>query len=250
MVNIVWQSVINVLAPRKCLVCGNVFEETFTPKRFDVMSHICQRCFDRLPIAPKPDTLLGEIAKNFLGEKFAFSRIISRFAKKDDLEQEYLHEEDNAAVSEIIYAIKYHGMKDAGRAFGRELGETLQMLGWTDYDALVPVPIHSARKRERGYNQSDFIAQGVADILHIPVQTAWVHRKNYTLSQTYFSFEERKENVRNVFAVNPQKVQSLRGASILLIDDILTTGSTLNACGVTLLEGGAKRIDAATLAKA
>jgi predicted amidophosphoribosyltransferase len=87
-------------------------------------------------------------------------------------------------------------------------------------------------------------------VFNIPVEVAWIRRKNYTLSQTYFSADERKENVRDVFRIEQKAADMVKGATILLVDDILTTGSTLNACAMTLLEGGARLVNAATVAKA
>lgn len=203
-----------------------------------------------MPIAPASEYLFSEISKNFSRDEFALSSITAQFARHDTLDPELTNDTATTSISELLYALKYHGLNNIGRALGRELGKTLYLLGYTTYDALVPVPIHSARKRERGYNQSEYIAQGITDILRIPLKADIVRRTTYTLSQTYFSAEERKQNVHGVFTVQTKYRQSLKGASILLVDDILTTGATLNACAMTLLEQGAIRVDAATAAKA
>lgn len=247
----IWQSFLNVLAPHQCLACGMILSETFSPERYSLLTYLCQRCLDRMPTAPTPEVLLSGICKHFAGDELALSSVVARFAKEDILDPNSSTSHSNTpAISELLYRLKYHGANDIGRALGRELGETLHLLGHSGYDAIVAVPIHSARERERGYNQSEYIALGVADVLHIPIKTKLLRRTSYTLSQTYFSAEERKKNVQNVFAVNSSERSFLQGSSILLVDDILTTGSTLNACAMTLLEQGARRVDAATAAKA
>lgn len=246
MLRLLYDSFLDMLAPRKCLVCESLLSEQYSHESWGLANYICGRCFDRLPPAPQPDDILLGVAKNFQGDTLAIHSLVARFQRVDALDS------DATSVTPLLYALKYHGMQRLGRLLGQELGQLLLMLGANAYDAIIPVPIHSARERERGYNQSKHIAEGIADILHLPVETRWIRRHTYTLSQTNFSREERKQNVDRAFMIgNARKaIAHIKGSSVLLVDDILTTGATLNACAMTLLELGARRVDAATVAKA
>jgi ComF family protein len=101
------------------------------------------------------------------------------------------------------------------------------------------------KERERGYNQSDYIAMGLSNILNIDWRNDIVKRELYTISQTLLESRQRKTNVENVFKI--KKENQVANKTILLIDDVLTTGSTLNNCANTLLQAKAKRVDIATL---
>ena len=109
----------------------------------------------------------------------------------------------------------------------------------------MPIPLHKTKFKERGYNQSEFIAKGINNILKKKERFDIVRRTKYTKSQALLSPEERKTNVKNVFEID--EVYKISDKIILLVDDVLTTGSTINNCALALLEKGAKRVDAATL---
>jgi competence protein ComFC len=103
---------------------------------------------------------------------------------------------------------------------------------WTSIDYLIPVPLHPKKQQQRGYNQAEMWAKGLAEALGISMRTDILIRTDYTESQTKKSREERFKNVETVFAVkNPE---SIKGKRILLVDDVLTTGATLEACSNTL----------------
>lgn len=155
--------------------------------------------------------------------------------------------EDHAYMN-IIYDLKYRGIRGIGRHFGQMLGERIQKTGIPVYDAIVPVPIHHARKRERGYNQSDMIAEGLAAVMDIPVDGKLIFRTSNTTSQTTLSKAERLDNIKGKIAVNPRK--NVAGKCFLICDDVMTTGSTLNNCAHALIAAGAANVDAAVLAMA
>lgn len=159
-----------------------------------------------------------------------------------------------SAIDNAMYAIKYKGRTQLATDLGRELGRYLRQFVYTKAECaeliVQPIPIHSARVRERGYNQAAFIARGVADgcgIDAVNVVSA-VRRTRYTGTQTHLGESNRILNVSGVFDVS--NVEQIRSRHILLIDDVLTTGSTLNACATELINCGAKRVDAATLCMA
>jgi ComF family protein len=236
--------VLSVLAPLHCLLCKSSLEQT--SRKSTIKSRfVCQACFDALPPAPPDDELLAELARHFPHDTLALSRMTARFQW-----QESLHLDDGiVSIEPLLYALKYGNMPSIGRELGRELGELMRFRGMTDFDALVPVPLHAARVRERGYNQSEEIAKGLASVLNIPVKSGCLKRLRYTQSQTLLSADERKINLANVFSALHAKEQ-VQGKVILLTDDVITTGSTLNACADALLQAGAKRVEAATLIKA
>lgn len=109
------------------------------------------------------------------------------------------------------------------------------------------MPIHKAKRRHRGYNQSDYIAIGINKILQKTVAPNLLIRLKHTPSQTLLDVTERMKNVKSVFEVNPK--YDVYNKNILLVDDVLTTGSTLNNCAQTLLYSHARRVDIATLLK-
>jgi ComF family protein len=203
---------------------------------------------DALEPAPPSDELLASAAQHFPQDNLALSRITARFQFS-----EASHEQEQTAqstsIQELIYALKYHNKPSIGAELGRELGEFLASQLLTDYDALVPVPLHPARVRERGYNQAEILANGIARVLAIPAQPSWIRRSRYTRSQTLLSAKERTHNLQNVI-VGGKERESIRNMRILLVDDILTTGATLNYCALALLECGARRVDAIVVAKA
>ncbi len=227
-----WHAFTEVLAPRHCEICEKHIGEI--PHRFEA---ICNNCADSLEPGIPPEELLNRFVKIFKNDDIAISWACGLYSFSDDF-----------PVSKLIYALKYRGASRIGLEFGAELGEVLEVLKRTDYDLLLPVPIHHARERERGYNQSEKIAKGISTVLKTPVRADIAKRTRYTLSQTTLSAEERFKNVANVFKIT--KPAEIHDKKILLTDDIFTTGATLNACAAVLLENGAREVHTAVLAVA
>jgi ComF family protein len=120
--------------------------------------------------------------------------------------------------------------------------------GWKGYDRVVPVPLHPRKARERGFDQSAILAAGLSRKTGVPLEKRALFRVRYTSTQTRLKRTERRENIRGAFSVPaPDRV---RGASLLLVDDVYTTGATVNECAATLMEAGAKNVDVLTLARA
>ena len=118
-------------------------------------------------------------------------------------------------------------------------------LDW-DIDMIMPVPLGVARLKERGYNQAVLIARPLALRMNLPCETKGLHRVRETRSQVGLSIDQRRENVRNAFQANKEKVSERR---ILLIDDVATSSATLDACATALLEAGASNVRGITLAR-
>ena len=136
-------------------------------------------------------------------------------------------------VQHLIHELKYKGNGDAGVFLGQELGKSIKEAPlFQGIDFLIPVPLHPKREKERGYNQSLMIAKGMAEVLSIPIGEKYLVRSVNTATQTHKTKEERWENVKDIFVV--RHPEQLEGKYVLLIDDVLTTGATLEACALKL----------------
>jgi ComF family protein len=155
-------------------------------------------------------------------------------------------EEDRAALPSIIRRHKYGRDQSLSHALIEFIGEPMP-LAENDYDVVIPVPLHAARLRWRGFNQAAMIAAAVARRLERPLDVRSLTRPRATSPQTAQDRGERHRNVRDAFAVRrPVRVVNRR---VLLIDDVLTTGSTVDECARTLLAAGARRVDVLALAR-
>lgn len=154
-------------------------------------------------------------------------------------------------ASSIVHALKYGGW--AGVA--DEMAERMSRLSWPEdvieeRAGIVPIPLASARKRERGYNQSELLARGLSQRWRIPVWDGVVDRSRETSSQTRLTPEERQGNVAGSFQIRGGKLESLAGAHIIVVDDVVTTAATLNECAKVLYDAGARIISYVTFGRA
>jgi ComF family protein len=117
-------------------------------------------------------------------------------------------------------------------------------------DLLMPVPLHPARQRERGYNQSDLLARALGDMINLPIVTAGFKRVRHTQPQMSLHAADRRENVQNAFVYEPLDGNVITGQCVVVIDDVCTTGSTLEACSLALRRAGASVVWGFTLARA
>ena len=148
---------------------------------------------------------------------------------------------------ELIHRFKYGKKIPLGRRLGQRLGETI--IGNPDFlesDSLVPVPLHKSRYRERGFNQSEVVAEEVSKTSGVSVLKNVLKRKKNTKDQTNLSPQQREENVRGAFVVTAPEMVS--GKRIILVDDVITTGATLSECARMLRQAGAERILGMTIA--
>ncbi|HUN65733.1 MAG TPA: ComF family protein [Bacteroidota bacterium] len=168
----------------------------------------------------------------------------------EDIYSCYLFEKDGA-LQNAVHLLKYRGIRSVGVRLGEEIGRGCAAW-WSGGrpDLLIPVPLHKRKKRERGYNQSDLLAQGVSGTAGVPVAAGLLRRSRYTESQTLLGLGERRENVEGAFSLAGAGRPGLAGRSVLLIDDVITTGSTLRACAAVLRRGGAEHVCAASAALA
>jgi ComF family protein len=150
-------------------------------------------------------------------------------------------------AQQLIYQLKYANQPQLGRFLGQLYGGVLANVSWPyPFEGIVPIPLHKRRLRQRGYNQSQFFADGLASVLHIPCMDNCIERIKNTRSQTTYSMVARLKNVSDAFSVVRPGLVS--GKHLLLVDDVATTGATLEAAALALLAAGARAISVATLA--
>lgn len=155
--------------------------------------------------------------------------------------------EKGSKYQKLLHLLKYKGDKNVGVFLGKLLGAELKESVFNRCDFIVPVPLHPRKKKKRGYNQSEIIANGVSTIMGIPVRKDILFRDKFTDTQTKKSRFERFRNVENVFRIEPLNIEK-GGLSVLLIDDVVTTGSTIEACSETLLKYEGMKVYVATVA--
>jgi ComF family protein len=150
-----------------------------------------------------------------------------------------------------VHALKYQGWHRAAR----EMGERMARLDWPrdvveERRALVPVPLSGRRERQRGYNQSVCLANALATRWSVPVWPHVLRRVRHTVTQTQLTPGERLRNVSGAFRVPPSARNLLRGAHVVVVDDVVTTAATLNACAAALCDGGARIVSFITFGRA
>ncbi|HUI11211.1 MAG TPA: phosphoribosyltransferase family protein [Bacteroidota bacterium] len=157
--------------------------------------------------------------------------------------------EEGGAVQALVHALKYGGIQGAGTAMGRALGERVGEAGYATADAVIALPLHPARSRERGFNQAECIAGGVSLATGIPLGRHIVRRRRFTPSQTALTGAERDRNMRGAFAP-ARRARDAAGMSVLLVDDVVTTGATMRQCAAALRAAGARTVIACAVALA
>lgn len=153
----------------------------------------------------------------------------------------------SSAIQRILFQLKYHNHPQTGLWLGRLLGQALLSSNrFTNITAVVPVPLHPRRQKQRGYNQSQLIAQGIAEVCGWPVLSQAIYRPVFTTTQTRHNRETRLLNLQQAFAAHiaaPGPTEHL-----LLVDDVITTGATLEACAQALKQAGYSHISIAAAA--
>ena len=150
-------------------------------------------------------------------------------------------------VQHLLHALKYGNQPEVGQRMGQLLGEKLQTDGLSGhFDLIIPVPLFHARERMRGYNQSRVFAEGLSESLQIPVGESVVERHRRTITQTRYARAERWKNMREAFRV--ARPSEIEGRNILMVDDVITTGATIEACSAALLPYRPAAISAACIA--
>lgn len=218
------------ILPRLCLSCGRTL--------LGDESHLCIWCLDELPL-----TWFWMQEHNQMADKFN-ALIQKRILESAPYTESYIRAaalyfySSFSGYSRISQSLKYHADLDAGRYFAVMLSHKLRICGWMrDVDAFVPVPLHWSRHWERGYNQAEVIARSLAKEAGTEVVADLLRRVRRTASQTKLDHKQKFENVRDAFSVNSKRIKELLGKGtrhIALVDDVFTTGATMEACYVAV----------------
>jgi ComF family protein len=227
----IWQGIVDLLYPPKCLVCGEMQPD-----------YLCAACIDEI-------IKLDRTAC----PKCALPRPEGTCTACRDLEYSF----DSAAsvgvyegvLKDAIHQLKYSGHRVIAPALASLMVQSLRTRPWLiDRTAcIVPVPIHPAKERQRGFNQSELIARDVARVFAKPMVTRALARRKQTLAQVELSGERRRENTIGIFEV--VRRDAVEGRNVMLVDDVFTTGSTVEAAAFALREAGAREVHVVTLAR-
>ncbi len=196
--------------------------------------YVCDEC---ISLIKRTDNKLLE--KEY-SRKFAEQNIIKGFKSLFIFEKE-------GELQEIIHAMKYQNRFLLGRFLGSLLADNYNeiIIKW-NINFIIPVPLHHLKKADRGYNQAFYIAKGLSTKVKIPVKNSFLKRRKFTQSQTKMNITEREMNVKNAFKI--KKKNSIKGKNFLIIDDVITTGATVNECGKVLINSGANNVYAMSVA--
>jgi ComF family protein len=230
------QSLKNILSstshlfyPHQCTGCGS-----------DLLQEdnlLCLHCINDLPQTNFAQQLNNPVEKIFWGRIPVTAAHSEFYFAKESLLQRLIHQ------------LKYKNNTAIGFYMGQMMGKSLHHSNrFSNIDYLVPLPLYPDKERKRGYNQAAIICNGASEAMNVPVLTGNVVRQRFTETQTRKHRTERWENVDGSFVV--KNAAALKGKSLLLVDDVITTGATLEACGSTLLQIDGVKLYIATLAHA
>lgn len=223
-----WSSdFLHLIFPHNCTGCGSDI--------LDEQQQLCLHCLSNLPVTNFFNQPGNPVETNFYGRLPLRNAAAGYFFTKESL------------LQHLIVQLKYRGNKDIGFYLGQLLGTFIAKSDrFSDVDVLVPLPLNPKREKRRGYNQATALCNGMAATWKRPVAENVVVRKVYTETQTHMGRINRWQNMDGVFDVtNPS---ALAGKHILLVDDVVTTGATLEACGSEILKIPGTTLSIATLA--
>jgi competence protein ComFC len=233
-----FQAAVSLLYPATCAVCG---------KNLRAGEYLCNGCEAKIVrIAPPFCERCSEPFEGSISIAFSCANCAHRTIYFDAAVAAY---RGRGIVRDVIHEFKYNRQIHLRHLVGRWLCAALddERLRNRQFDIIVPVPLHSARQRERGFNQASVLAELLSAHTSIPCRPM-LKRLRYTTTQTALDRSERMENLHNAFRL--RKNTDVRGLRVLVIDDVLTTGSTLSECARVLKRAGAKSVHAATAARA
>lgn len=234
----------DLILPRKCKVCGNpltVKEEL-----------LCTGCMSDIPFTyfwNLPHNAMSDRMNEMIQKDLASGGIIQPHERYAHAVALFYYDPGNG-YSNITRGLKYHGDLKLGHFFGKMLGEKIRDAAFLkDVDLIVPVPLHWTRRWKRGYNQAETIAEAISETTGVRAEYLLLKRSRMTASQTRLGAEDKKKNVEGAFEARHRSgLHAIR--HILLVDDVFTTGATVNACHRALRQelGENVAISAATLA--
>jgi ComF family protein len=218
---------VGLLFPNLCNACGI--------QLYRGESLICTKCLYNLPYTDYHLHAENRVAKQLWGRLPFNAAMAMLYFKKGN------------TVQNLIHSLKYKNQTGVGLKLGNLLGEKLALgSSYEGIDLIIPVPLHQKKEKSRGYNQSKYIADGIAEVLKVPVCDTVLQRNTATATQTKKTRYTRYENMKAVFTIN--QAEQISGKHVLLVDDVITTGATLEACGLELIDAGVLKISIAALA--
>ena len=218
---------LSLIYPQVCQVCGKSL--------FKNENIVCMKCYRHLPRARFADDPKNPAAQVFWG-RVPIKRLVAGF----------LYNKGNA-VQQLIHTFKYSGYKEIGLFLGEELGREISAIKeLEDVSYILPVPLHPKKYKKRGFNQSELIARGVARQIKAEVNTTVLFRKTFCSTQTRKSKYERWQNVERIFDLKNKEI--IAHKHIILVDDVITTGATIEACVQCLLEADGVNVSVVAVA--
>lgn len=225
----IFADTLHLFYPHLCTGCGSDLLED--------KSLLCLHCLNDLPYTHEAAFALNHTEKIFSG-RLAIAAASSEF---------YFGK--GSLIQHLIHQLKYKGNKEIGFFLGEIMGKNLlQSNRFNNIDALIPLPLYPDKERKRGYNQAAVICNGISSVLNVPVETVNVIRQRFTETQTRKHRTERWENVEGSFVVKNEI--SFAGKHFLLVDDVITTGATLESCGQAMMKIPGVQLSIAALAYA
>ncbi len=220
---------ISMIFPDYCLMCEDALAKE--------EKYICIHCRFHLPKTAFHLDMENELAKRFWGKvPIKYSLAYLKFTKQ-------------GKVQHALHKLKYEGYKEIGETLGNWYGSDLKNCGLAnEFDIILPVPLHPSKLKKRGYNQSDAFAKGLSETMQVNWSAAILKKTTATETQTNKKRLQRWENVKDIFSVADKG--SIKEKKILLVDDVITTGSTLEACAKVLMEAGCNEVSVAAIAAA
>ncbi|HET6993790.1 MAG TPA: phosphoribosyltransferase family protein [Chitinophagaceae bacterium] len=219
------ESILHLLFPNVCAGCGN--------DRIRGDSLLCPRCIEAMPQTNFEWHVGNPVEKKFWGRLRLTGAMARYYFTRESLMQQLMHE------------FKYRGNVELGLQLGKLMGAGLLQSGRFTIDALVPLPLFASKEKRRGFNQASILCNGIAGILKVPVLTEAISRSTHTDTQTKKGRIDRWLNLEGKFVVNDPPI--IKGRHLLLVDDVVTTGATLEACGSELLKVAGVQLSIATL---
>ncbi len=238
-------SLIDIIYPRVCPVCGKIVRPDFSlktdertlPADLGMEKLICPHCYNRIHFVKQPVCLRCGAHISDKGREYC--ERCEKLPKSFERNLALMEYSDETAAR-MMWDIKYNNKREYADFLALEMGRHFAryILDWK-CEAIIPVPVHASRKRSRGYNQTAVMAKRLGTLLDIPVDESALIRTKKTIAQKKLSGTERYQNLKSAFAAG-ESAGTYR--SVLLLDDIYTTGATMRICSNVLLEAGVGKV--------